>query len=191
MAMKNLRPKRHYVNNKDLFEALKDYKIKLIEKPEAKIPDYIGICIQKICTRLATKSNFIGYSFKDEMISDGIENCIYAVPLFDPNKTDNPFAYFTQISYNAFLRRIAKEKKQSYIKGKLIQDMPFEAFEVQEGDEDREFHNAYLEFMQNNHTFDDSFIERKKEKKKKKQANLDNFIGEENVSSSEGDEISP
>jgi len=120
--MKNLRPKRHYVNNKDLFEALKDYKIKLIEKPEAKIPDYIGICIQKICTRLATKSNFIGYSFKDEMISDGIENCIYAVPLFDPNKTDNPFAYFTQISYNAFLRRIAKEKKQQYIKHKNLQN---------------------------------------------------------------------
>ena len=67
----------------------------------------------------------------------------------------------------------------------------FEAFELQEQDESGEFHNAYLEFMQNNHTFDDSFIERKKEKKKKKQANLDNFIGEENVPSSEGDEISP
>jgi predicted RNA-binding protein with PIN domain len=83
------------------------------------------------------------------------------------------------------LRRIAKEKKQSYIKGKLIQDMPFDAFEVQDTDEDRAFHNAYLEFMQNNQNFDD-FIERKKEKKKKKQPSLDDFLGDENGESDTG-----
>jgi hypothetical protein len=77
------------------------------------------------------------------------------------------------------LRRIAKEKKQSYIKGRLIQDMPFEAFERQEGD-DAEYHNAYLDFMQNNHTFDDTFMDRKKDKKKKKLTNLDDFIEGDN-----------
>lgn len=175
----------HYVNNKDFLEALIKYRDAVnhakdngLEKPI--VSNYIGECILKIANHLSYKPNFINYSYRDDMILDGIENCIQYIDNFNPDKSSNPFAYFTQIIYYAFLRRIAKEKKQSYIKGKLIQDMPFEAFELQEQDESGEFHNAYLEFMQNNHTFDDSFIERKKEKKKKKQASLDNFIGEEN-----------
>lgn len=177
----------HYVNNADFLAALKEYKAK-VQEAEATgaakpiVSNYIGECILKIANHLSYKPNFINYSYRDDMILDGIENCIQYIDNFDPNKSNNPFAYFTQIIYYAFLRRIAKEKKQSYIKGKLIQDMPFEAFELQEQDESGEFHNAYLEFMQNNHTFDDTFIERKKEKKKKKQVNLDDFIGEENVS---------
>ena len=122
------------------------------------------------------------------MILDGIENCIQYIDNFDPTKSQNPFAYFTQIIYYAFLRRIAKEKKQSYIKGKLIQNMPFEAFELQDQDDDGEFHNAYLEFMQQNNTFDD-FIGRKKEKaaKKKAEGTLKPFIDEElNVESDTG-----
>ena len=175
----------HYVNNADFLKAISEYKQKVKEAEEQGLEkpigsNYIGECILKIANHLSYKPNFINYSYRDDMILDGIENCIQYIDNFDPSKSNNPFAYFTQIIYYAFLRRIAKEKKQSYIKGKLIQDMPFEAFELQEQDESGEFHNAYLEFMQNNHTFDDSFIERKKEKKKKKQASLDNFIGEEN-----------
>lgn len=181
----------HYVNNADFLAALKEYKTKVQEAEAAGAPkpivsNYIGECILKIANHLSYKPNFINYSYRDDMILDGIENCIQYIDNFDPTKSNNPFAYFTQIIYYAFLRRIAKEKKQAYIKGKLIQDMPFEAFELQEQDESGEFHNAYLEFMQNNHTFDDSFIERKKEKKKKKQASLDNFIGEENGESNTG-----
>lgn len=175
----------HYVNNADFLKAISEYKQQVNEAKEKGLPkpivsNYIGECILKIANHLSYKPNFINYSYRDDMILDGIENCIQYIDNFDPTKSNNPFAYFTQIIYYAFLRRIAKEKKQSYIKGKLIQDMPFEAFELQEQDETGEFHNAYLEFMQNNHNFDDSFIERKKEKKKKKQASLDNFIGEEN-----------
>jgi hypothetical protein len=110
------------------------------------------------------------------MVLDGIENCIQYLDNFNPDKSSNPFAYFTQIIYYAFLRRITKEKKQSYIKGKMIQDMPFDMFELQGQDEDSEFHNQYLEFMQQHGTFDDSFIKTKEKKKKAKQANLDNFI---------------
>lgn len=181
----------HYVNNADFLAALKVYKEQVKEAQEKGldkpiVSNYIGECILKIANHLSYKPNFINYSYRDDMILDGIENCIQYIDNFDPNKSNNPFAYFTQIIYYAFLRRIAKEKKQSYIKGKLIQDMPFEAFELQEQDETGEFHNAYLEFMQNNHTFDDSFIERKKEKKKKKQASLDNFIGDENGESDPG-----
>lgn len=113
--------KRHYVNNKDFYQAICDYRAVLEKKPEAKIPEYIGVCILKICERLSTKPNFVAYPFRDEMISDGIENCIRAVPLFDPNKTSNPFAYFTQIAWNAFIRRISNEKREQYIKHKNIQ----------------------------------------------------------------------
>jgi hypothetical protein len=176
----------HYVNNADFLAAISEYKRKVKEAQEQGLPkpivsNYIGECILKIANHLSYKPNFINYSYRDDMILDGIENCIQYIDNFDPAKSNNPFAYFTQIIYYAFLRRIAKEKKQAYIKGKLIQEMPFEMFELQEQDESGEFHNAYLEFMQNNQTFDDSFIERKKEKKKKNQASLDNFIGEENV----------
>jgi len=128
---------------------------------------------------LSYKANFINYSYREDMILDGIQNCLQYIDNFDPEKSSNPFAYFTQIIYYAFLRRIAEEKKQTYIKGKLIQEMPFEAFELQEQDETGEFHNAYVEFMQNNHTFDD-IVEKKKEKKKKKaaQSSLDDFVSD-------------
>jgi len=174
----------HYVNNADFLAAIIEMreKVKYAKEnnlPEPQVSNYIGECILKIATHLSYKPNFINYSYREEMISDGIENCLQYINNFDPAKSNNPFAYFTQIIYYAFLRRIAKEKKQSYIKGKLIQDMPFEAFELQEQDETGEFHNAYLDFMQNNNTFDD-FIDRKKEKaaKKKMENTLNAFIDE-------------
>jgi len=170
-----------YVNNADFLAAIVEMKAKAKEAEEKGLPkpivsNYIGECILKIATHLSYKPNFINYSYRDEMISDGIENCLQYIDNFDPTKSNNPFAYFTQIIWYAFLRRIAKEKKQSYIKGKLIQDMPFEMFEVQEGD-DKDYHNAYMDFVQNNSTFDESWMNRKNEKKKKKKlTNLDDFI---------------
>lgn len=131
--------KRHYVNNKDFYEAIVAYKNKLTEIPTTRVPDYIGHCIVAICNKLSTKPNFIGYSFRDEMIADGIENCIASVNGFDPEKSSNPFAYFTQIAWNAFIRRISKEKKQQYIKHKnmvnnmMISDLEFESFGVSSG----------------------------------------------------------
>jgi hypothetical protein len=180
----------HYVNNKDFLAAIVEMKEKVKHAEENGLPkpvisNYIGECILKIATHLSYKPNFINYSYRDDMILDGIENCIQYIDNFDPAKSSNPFAYFTQIIYYAFLRRIAKEKKQSYIKGKLIQNMPFEMFELQEQDETGEFHNAYLEFMQQNNTFDD-FIGRKKEKaaKKKMENTLNAFIDDENPNES-------
>ena len=118
MSTVTVKTKRHYVNNKDFYEAIVAYKQRLKENPETRVPDYIGQCIMAICTKLSTKPNFYGYSFRDEMIADGIENCIGAVDGFNPEKSNNPFAYFTQIAWNAFIRRITKEKKQQYIKHK-------------------------------------------------------------------------
>lgn len=117
----------HYVNNNEFYQAMVDYKKSVVyaeenDLPKPKIPDYIGEAIYKIATRLSYKPNFVNYSYKDEMISDGLENCINYIDNFDPEKSTNPFAYFTQIIYYAFLRRIQKEKKQVYIKHKISVD---------------------------------------------------------------------
>lgn len=117
----------HYVNNGQLFEAMVEYKGKVFEAEQQdddkpQIPEYVGECLLKIAQRLATKPNFINYTYKDEMISDGIENCINYLDNFNPEKSKNPFAYFTQIIYYAFLRRIQKEKKQLYIKHKSLEN---------------------------------------------------------------------
>jgi DNA-directed RNA polymerase specialized sigma24 family protein len=127
MSVTTRKKKVHYVNNKTLFEEMQKYKAARIlavseEKTAPKIPRYIGECLLMICTKLATKPNFASYTYKDEMIADGIENCIAAVDNFDPDRYNNPFAYFTQIAWNAFIRRISKEKKQSYIKHKNYQN---------------------------------------------------------------------
>lgn len=175
----------HYVNNAEMLESIKQYKLALklarenkVEEP--RIPEYLGECILKIATRLSHKHNFINYSYRDDMILDGIENCIQCMDSFDPNKSSNPFSYFTQVIYFAFLRRIAKEKKQSYIKGKLIQEMPFESFEIQDHDDDTDFVNAYTAFIQANSNFDDSFI-KKKDKKKKPEQSLENFLEDDDA----------
>ena len=110
----------HYINNADFLKALVDYKqlcdtAEKEKKPEPPIPNYIGECFLKIADHLSRKPNFVSYSFRDEMISDGIENCLMYFKNFDPIKSKNPFAYFTQIIYYAFLRRIMKEKKQLYV----------------------------------------------------------------------------
>lgn len=110
--------KKNYVNNKDLYNSLKEYKQKIEQNENTKIPNYIGECIELICKNLARKPNFSGYSYKEEMIGDAKCDCVAAINNFNPDKTNNPFAYFTQIAWNAFLRRIDKEKKQTAIKHK-------------------------------------------------------------------------
>ena len=122
----NKNKKQHYVNNNDFLDAMVTYRdlvidCKTSDASRPKMPNYIGECFIKIATHLSYKPNFINYTFRDEMIADGIENCIQYVDNFDPAKSKNPFAYFTQIIYFAFLRRIQKEKKQLYIKYKSIE----------------------------------------------------------------------
>ena len=121
----------HYVNNKEFLAAIVDYKylIKLAEDkgdPRPVIPRYIGECFMKIARHLSYKPNFVNYMFKEDMISDGIENCVQYINNFNPEKSSNPFAYFTQIIHYAFLRRIQKEKKQLEIRQKIIDKSGFE-----------------------------------------------------------------
>jgi hypothetical protein len=117
----------HYIDNKLFFEKMSEWKEKVVfaesnGDPKPPMTEYIGECFIKIATNLAMKPNFMNYSFVDEMIGDAIENCILYAHNFNPEKSKNPFSYFTQIIYYAFLRRIEKEKKQSYVKFKMIEE---------------------------------------------------------------------
>ena len=159
---------KEYVNNKDFLEALVEHKKKTQEAkeqglPEPKIPNYIGECWMKIAEGLSHKPNFINYTYRDEMIADGIENCLMYFNNFDPSKSNNPFAYFTQIIYYAFLRRIQKEKKQLYVKYKAT-----EQFGILDEHEMMEFEDGttvQFEMYDNIAEFIENYEDAKKNKK--------------------------
>ena len=124
--------KQHYVDNKKFLEEITIYRqsvteAKILDKEKPRITHYLAECFLKIATHLSYRPNFINYMFKEDMISDGVENCVQYIDNFDPEKSRNPFAYFTQIIYYAFLRRIAKEKRQMDIRDKLIEKSGYEA----------------------------------------------------------------
>ena len=125
-------------------------KTKYRNPPPPIVSDYMGECFYKIATHLSFRPNFINYTYREEMVGDGIENCIRYAKNFNPEKSKNPFAYFTQIIYYAFLRRIANEKKQTTIKEKIVKNTDdTRSYELMEGDIDV-YHNSYLEFLREN-----------------------------------------
>ena len=144
----------HYVNNKEFLIAMTEYK-RLVNlskesgEPKPPVTNYIGTCFLKIANHLSYRPNFINYTFRDDMISDGIENCLQYLENFNPEKSNNPFAYFTQIIYYAFVRRIQKEKKQTTIKQRMIAESNYDDMTLQPG-EDREFKNMFSEFLKAN-----------------------------------------
>lgn len=137
--------KQHYIDNKEFLRSLITYK-KSVEQaeqqglPKPRVDNYIGGCFLKIATHLSYRPNFINYMYKDDMVCDGVENCIQYVDNFNPNKSSNPFAYFTQIVYFAFLRRIAKEKRQMDIKDKIVERSGYDHLFTSDGDE---INNSY------------------------------------------------
>ena len=130
----------HYVDNAKFLEEIKKWNEKRKEaeeqgEPPPQVTNYIGECFLKIANGLSYKPNFINYTYKQEMISDGIENCLQYIHNINPEKSKNPFAYFTQIIYYAFIRRIQKEKKQTHIKNKMIENQEYIDFVTLEGDD--------------------------------------------------------
>ena len=148
----------HYVNNKEFLYAIVAYKqdIKDAEaagQPKPVIPRYIGECFLKIATHLSYKPNFVNYMFKDDMVCDGIENCVQYINNFNLEKSTNPFAYFTQIIHYAFLRRIQKEKKQLEIRQKIIERSGFdEVFVADESGKTSEYNQIKdaIQYRNNN-----------------------------------------
>ena len=144
----------HYVNNRELLEALIVYRAKVAnakenDLPKPRITNYLGECFLKIATHLSYKPNFVNYMFREDMISDGIENCVQYIKNFDPEKSSNPFAYFTQIIHYAFLRRIQKEKRQMDIRAKIIERSGFEEVMSADGDFNASDYNTIKENIQN------------------------------------------
>jgi len=165
----------HYVSNKEFFAEFVVWKDEIQEarahdRPDPRMPECIGKKILLICQRITNRPNFIGYSYKDEFINDGIENCIRYAKNFDPEKSNNPFAYFSQIAYFACIRRINREKKQMATKAKLVQQsgvlaIGAESF-TQEQDAGNSYSNGYRDFLRD---FYDVELLPEKEKKERKQ----------------------
>jgi len=162
----------HYIDNSKFFEEMSAWKIEVIEAEDTgekrpPVNEYIGKCFIDIAQHLAQKPNFTNYPYKDEMISDAIENCLLYAHNFNPEKSKNPFSYFTQITYYAFLRRIEKEKKQQYIKYKITEMND-------DGTLSSWFKNNYFEkdtpkdAMKEHFNISDTDLERLTPKKKKK-----------------------
>ena len=140
MARKSTKKKEHYVDNKKFLAELIIYRQQIAEAAEAgdpkpRVSNYIGECFLKIATHLSYRPNFINYMYREDMIGDGIENCIQYIHNFDPEKSKNPFAYFTQIVYYAYLRRIAKEKRQQSIREKILDRKCYEEVFHTDGNE--------------------------------------------------------
>ena len=166
----------HYVDNKKFLQAMIDWRETWPD--EENIPpvtNYIGECFLKIATHLSYRPTFINYTYRDEMISDGIENCLQYVKNFNPEKSKNPFAYFTQIIYYAFLRRIAKEKKQSHIKNKMIEREAYNSFTTMEGDS-----NTYqIDNIDLTAFLPEEDVYKPKKKQSTKKKGLEVFMGKE------------
>jgi hypothetical protein len=169
----------HYVDNELFFVEMTAWK-KLVTKasetdePRPPITEYIGSCFVEIAERLSHRPNFINYEYRDEMVGDGIENCLMYAHNFDPEKSKNPFSYFTQIIYYAFLRRIQKEKKQMYVKYKLIEQIDKEHLfprwvEDTEGVDTAESKNATADYYKLTEADIDKFIPKKEREKKEKE----------------------
>lgn len=171
----------YYIDNKKFYEEMRKYIESCREAEEAGdqypiIPNYIGECFYKIATKLSNKPNFIGYSYKEEMIGDGIENCIHYIKSFNPEKSTNPFSYFTQIVWHSFIHRIEKEKKQQYIKYKAMDNMVINNQHFIDSADDA-FHSIFVGMHENTQQFISTYetkIENNKKKKAKKA--LENFI---------------
>ena len=158
----------HYVDNKAFLEAMKEWKTKCkdaesLGEPQPPVSNYIGECFLKIANHLSYRPNFINYTYREEMISDGIENCLQYCSNFNPEKSNNPFAYFTQIIYYAFIRRIQKEKKQQHVKHKIIENMNVDI--LGSGGEDQ---TVFVDYLQKNFLPAEAVYKPKKKKPKPK-----------------------
>ena len=179
----------HYIDNTVFLKAMGEYKKKCNKAAENEerlppVTDYIAECFMKISQKLSFRPNFMNYAFKDDMISDGIENCLQYAYNFDPEKSKNPFAYFTQIIYYAFIRRIQKEKKQLYIKYKTMEKYELLEDNIETGKQDKgpKYGTAVLASDKKIKMYDfiDAFEKSKKKASKKKPTTSNSLFTDSN-----------
>ncbi len=185
----------HYVNNAEFSQAVVDYVTVVNECQKnnteiPKVPDYIAQCFLRISEGLSHKSNFIRYTYREEMVMDAVENCLKAILNYNleaATRTGKPnaFAYFTQITWYAFLRRIAKEKKQQDIKMKYLTKSGIENFVDNEHGDDmtNQVVGAFVDNLRDRIEkvkLQDFEVKEyvKEEKKKRKARSVDSDLGE-------------
>lgn len=187
-TMSNVKKKKnHYVDNERFLNEIVEYKKKIAEAKEQgldkpRVSEYIGKCIYLIAENLSHKPRFMNYSFRDELVSDAIENCFLYFDNFNPDKGSNPFAYFTQIIYYAFHRRISKEEKNRYIIYKKFQESVLDTSDAALMIDSDDNHLISSTMYDNLNEFIKKFEGREAEKKEKRKAakeGLDKFFGEE------------
>ena len=196
--MSEEKPKsNHYIDNKEFYAAMIEWK-KVVDtaedsgEPRPPVTDYIGQCFLEIAEHLSYRPNFINYPYRDEMIGDGIENCLMYAHNFNPEKSKNPFSYFTQIIYYAFLRRIEKEKKQAYVKYKAMEQLDDSTiknwYRKNYFEDDSSDQMKGKEMLSKHFQLTDTDIEKftpKKKKKKTKKSNLDSVLEDTNEDSTD------
>lgn len=181
--------KNHYVDNRQLYEALviwqkETRKATRKKLPKPPLPDFIAECMMKMANRLSQKAGFVNYTYREDMVGDALESCLRYIHNFNPTKSTNAFAYITQIIHNAFIRRIQKEQKQLYVKMRIVDQAEFtDSYERQTGD-DNHYNNSYVTYLQENKGDVITKFENWKESKKtkanaKKKAKVGLFVEDE------------
>ena len=170
--------KRHYVDNELFFAEIKKWKQRVIDAREVDETDppsteYMGECFLKICEHLVMRPNFINYTFRDDLISDGIENCLLYAHNFNPEKSKNPFSYFTQIIHHAYVRRIVKERKLMHIKYLYVERSGILQQLSIDGEDNKKISNQYVEYL---HTHEKYAENPHKKKPKKPKSNLELYF---------------
>ena len=185
----------HYVNNQEFSQAVVSYvgtvkEAKVTGKPIPVVTDYVATCFLRIAENLSHKSNFIRYTYREEMVMDAVENCLKAVENYDINASTrtgkpNAFAYFTQIIWYAFLRRITKEKKQQDIKEKYLSQSGIEAFlAAEQGDMSTQVVTHFVDTLKDRidkvktHDADLKAFAQKQKTRKKRAVNVDSDLSE-------------
>ena len=186
----------HYVNNQEFSAAVVDYVGTVKEAKDANknipvVTDYVATCFLRIAENLSHKSNFIRYTYREEMVMDAVENCLKAVENYDINASTrtgkpNAFAYFTQIIWYAFLRRITKEKKQQEIKEKYLSQSGIEVFlQAEQGDMSTQVVTHFVDTLKDridkvkNHDADlKAFASEQKKTRKKRAVHADSDLSE-------------
>lgn len=167
--------KKAYVDNQRFYDEIVKRKAALKEAeekglPKPKINDYIGKCLTDIATNFAKRPLYYGRTYKDEMIQDAIVNCVRYFDTFDPERTKNPFSYFSQCCYYSFLATIVNERDQAYTRSQIAKNVNIDKFTSQEHD-NSEIANEYIEYLNSLQKTDYSKYYEKKPKLKREHIN--------------------
>ena len=169
--------RKHYVDNDKFFVEMKKWKQRVIDAREVDEVDppateYMGECFLKISENLAWRSNFINYTFRDDLVSDGIENCLLYAHNFNPEKSKNPFSYFTQIIHHAYVRRITKEKKQMHIKYRYVERSGILDQINTDVEDNQKNTKKFVDYLKAH----EKYAENPQPKKRKKKSKLEHFM---------------